>query len=158
MSALIVPFLVNWLFLFVACFIVTEAGHNYFYDERPPRAGLRVALASCILAGLQTWLRTSFDTMFTSEIQWTVLQGIVWFLVFMFVLLFHPPHALALGLATMLLIPAMSDMAVDSLTTRSHRAQPDIRRPNKPYRATTTTAPETVLDPEQAKAKDEPKP
>lgn len=135
-TALIVPFLVYWLILFVACYIVTDYGHYNLYDERPKLMGLRVLIASLILAGLLTWTRSSYDTMLTSEIHWTILQAIIWFLVFMFVLLFHPPHAVTLGVITMLLITGLASMGVDSLTRTDRRPHHDLNRPSKPYRQT----------------------
>ena len=40
----------------------------------------------------------SFESMFTTNIVWTVLQGIVWFGVFILIYQFHPWHALGLGI------------------------------------------------------------
>ena len=33
------PFLVNYLILFVACYVIAEYGQNYFYDEATPGLG-----------------------------------------------------------------------------------------------------------------------
>jgi hypothetical protein len=48
-----------------------------------------------------------------------VLQGVVWFGVFMLILRFHPWHAFGLGVATMLLCSGMATMGVESVLTKS---------------------------------------
>jgi hypothetical protein len=57
--------------------------------------------------------------MFTSNIMWTVLQGLVWFGVFTLIFQFHPWHALGIGIATMLLVTGLATMGVDSLLSKS---------------------------------------
>lgn len=133
MVALILSFLLNWVILFLACYMVTEFGQNYFYDEPTPGLGWKVALASAILAAVLSWTKTSYDTMFTSDIGWTVLLGIVAFVVFLFVLQFHPMHAFAIGVLTILIIGGLATLAVDSFKSRSRPLQ-EIARPAKPIR------------------------
>ena len=131
----LLAFIVYWLILFVACYAVTEYAQNYLYDETTPAVGPKLLLGTSLLAVLATWLRPSYDTMFTSEIAWTVLQGVGWFLVFMLILGFHPPHALGLGLATMVLAAGMATLAADSLTGDGPTvARREIRPPSKPLR------------------------
>src|SRR4051812_41439532 len=108
MSAFVWPFLIYWLVLFVACYSIVEFAQDQFYDEVTPRAGLKVTLGSLVLALLLTKLRTSYDTMFTTDIAWTVLQAIVWFVVFTLVFQFHPQHAAAIGIGAMLLVCGMA--------------------------------------------------
>jgi hypothetical protein len=117
MGTIVWPFLIYWLAMFISCYTIIEVGQDFFYDEVTPRAGLKVAVGSFILAAMLTWLRPSFDTMFTSELPWTVLQGIVWFGVFTLIFQFHPTHALAIGTAALLLIPGVATMGVESMTT-----------------------------------------
>lgn len=142
MPAFLVPFLIYWLVLFVACYTVTELGQDQFYDEVTPRVGLKVAAGSLILAALATWLRPSFETIFTANIAWTMLQAIVWFFVFMLIFEFHPWHALALSLVTMVLVTGLATMGVDSLT-KSTRTLPPVRsRPaNEPIRKSLSAPP-----------------
>ena len=88
--------------------MLVEIGHDQLYDEVTTRAGLKVAGGSFLLAGSVGGLRfygfpASFESMFTTNIGWTLLQGVVWFLVFMFIFQFHPWHALGIGVAAMLL-------------------------------------------------------
>ncbi len=120
MWTFILPLLIYWLVLFVACFVVVEIGQDQLYDEVTPHAGLKIAGGTLILALLLTILRArgltaSFETMFTSNIAWTILQGIVWFGVFVLIFQFHPWHGLGLGLATMALITGLATMGVESL-------------------------------------------
>src|SRR6185437_8090917 len=115
MTTFIWSMLIYWLVLFVVCYTITEVAQDQLYDEVTPRVGLKVALASLILAALLAKLHPSFDTMFTSNIAWTVLQGIVWFAVFTLILQFHPWHALAIGVLTMLIVPGVATLGVDSL-------------------------------------------
>jgi hypothetical protein len=117
MGAIVWPFLIYWLVLFVACYSIVEFAQDQFYDEVTPRAGLKVTLGSLVLAVFLTWLRTSYDTMFTSDFPWTVLQGIVWFAVFCLVFQFHPQHAASIGIVAMVLICGMATMGVESVTT-----------------------------------------
>ena len=135
MSAIIWPLLIYWLVMFVVCYIITEVAQDQLYDEVTPRVGLKVALASFILAALLTWLRPSFDTMFTANIAWTVLQGIVWFAVFTLILQFHPWHALAIGVLTMLIVPGAATLGVDSMLKPTPRvASARSLEPRKPVR------------------------
>src|SRR5262245_50929075 len=118
------PFLIYWLVFFVACYAVTEVAQDQFYDEVTPYVGVKAATASFIFALLATWLRPSFETLFTSNIAWTVLQAIVWFLAFLFILQFHPPHALGLSLVTLLLVSGLATMGVENLTRTRATAAP----------------------------------
>src|SRR6516164_7903306 len=112
--------LIYWLVMFVACFVVVEVGHDQLYDEVTPHAGLKVASGSLLIAILLTSLKAkdlaaSFDSMFTTNIAWTVLQGLVWFGVFVLIFQFHPWHALGLGIVTMLLVTGLATMGVSSI-------------------------------------------
>ena len=145
---IVVSFLIFWVLLFVACYILMEYGQFYLYDEKAPRTALKSLIASAILAAVLTWTRSSFDTMFTSKLGQTVLQAIIWFGVFVLVLQFHPWHALAMGLASMILVTGLATMAVESLTVTSHRARPDaIRHSSKPFRSTMSANPGAVPPP-----------
>jgi hypothetical protein len=141
MTALIWPFLIYWLVLFVACFVVVELGQDQLYDEVTPHAGLKVAGGSLILAVLLTALRwaehpASFESMFTTNIIWTLLQGIVWAGVFILIFQFQPWHGLGLGLATMLLVTGLATMGVESLLAKPAATTQAARStvPNQPVR------------------------
>ncbi|MDR3634205.1 MAG: hypothetical protein P4L84_10385 [Isosphaeraceae bacterium] len=135
MLAFVWPLLIYWLVLFVVCYTVTEVAQDQLYDEVTPRVGLKVGLASFILALLLAKLHPSFDTMFTTNIAWTVLQGIVWFGVFTLILQFHPWHALAIGLLTMLIVPGVATLGVDSILKPTPRvASTSSLEPRKPVR------------------------
>ena len=79
----------------------------------------------------------SFESMFTTNIGWTLLQGVVWFLVFMLIFQFHPWHALGLGI-TMLLVSGLATMGVESVLAKPPRraSHPAVR----PYRASPAVA------------------
>ena len=64
-------------------------------------------------------LPAAYDSMFTANIIWTVLQGLVWFGVFTLIFQFHPWHALGIGLATMLLVTGLATMGVESLMSKA---------------------------------------
>jgi len=120
MSTLIWPFLIYWLVMFVACFVVVEIAQDQLYDQVTPRAGLKVASGSLLIALLLTWLKArgepvSYESMFTSNFAWTVLQGIVWFGVFTLIFQFHPWHALGLGIITMVMVSGLATMGVESI-------------------------------------------
>ena len=150
MWSFILALVIYWFILFVACFVVVEIGQDQLYDEVTPRGGLKVTGGSLLLALALAVFRkydrsASFETMFTTNIIWTVLNGIIWFGVFTLILQFHPWHALGIGLATMVLVTGLATMGVDSLmsrpvpTTKTSRplfsGQP-VRQPATP-RATT---------------------
>ncbi len=141
MATIIWPLLIYWLVMFVACFVVVELGHDQLYDEVTPHAGLKVAGGSLLIAILLTTLRAkglaaSYDSMFTTNIIWTVLQGIVWAGVFILVFQFHPWHGLGLGLATMLLVTGLATMGVESLLAKPVATSQTARAsvPNQPVR------------------------
>lgn len=141
MATFIWPLLIYWLVMFVACFVVVEVGHDQLYDEVTPHAGLKVAGGSLVLALLLTILRAygvaaSYESMFTTNIIWTLLQAIVWAGVFILIFQFHPWHGLGLGLATMLLVSGLATMGVESLLTRPTTTAPTSRAivPNQPVR------------------------
>jgi hypothetical protein len=128
------PLLIHWLVLFVSCYIITEYAQNYLYDEATPAIGLKVAGASLIFAILLFWTKTSFDTMVTVDFGKTVLQAIVWFVVFMFVLRFHPLHAFSIGVVSMLLLCGLATLASDSLLQPASRGTPRKIEQSKPVR------------------------
>lgn len=141
MATFIWPLLIYWLVMFVACFIVVEVGHDQLYDEVTPHAGLKVAGGSLLIAILLTVYRAkgvpaSFETMFTTNLIWTLLQAIVWAGVFVLIFQFHPWHGLGIGLATMLLVTGLATMGVDSLMKPSPRTTPRAAVPNQPVRHT----------------------
>jgi hypothetical protein len=134
MTTIVWPLLIYWLVLFVVSFVLVEIGHDQLYDEVAKHAGLRVAGGSFVLAALLTGLRASgcaasFDSMFTTNIGWTLLQGVVWFLVFMFIFQFHPWHALGLGVAAMLLVSGLATMGVDSVLAKKR----DVSTATRPF-------------------------
>jgi hypothetical protein len=134
MFAIVLAFLIYWLVFFVACFFINETFQDWLYDEVPKYSGLRVAGGSLILAALATKLRPSFDTMFTNDIAWTVLQGVVWFAVFTLILQFHPWHALGLSLVTMVLVAGLATLGVESMTTPSKTVAPVQEKGAPPVR------------------------
>lgn len=127
--------LIYWLAAFVGCFIVVEIAQDALYDETTPRAGLKVAGGSFLLAALMTYYHPSFETMFTTGVGYTILQAIVWFAVFTLILQFHPWHALGLSLLTLVLVAPLATMGVDSVLSPTPQT---VRRPaasaNKPVR------------------------
>ena len=148
-------FLIYWLVVFVGCYVVIEIGQDQLYDEVTPRVGLKVTAGSFLLALMLTIfyrsdLPASFESMFTTNIMWTVLQGIIWFVVFMFVFQFHPWHALGLGIMTMLLVSGLATMGVESMLKPTPAA---VSRPaaafNKPVRQ--SLAPPPPVEPPKAK-------
>lgn len=132
MWTMILTFLVYWVVAFVGCFTAVEVAQDALYDEVTPRAGLKVSLASLILGLVMTYFHPSFETMFTSNISLTVLQAIVWFLVFMFVLQFHPWHALGLGVLMMCLVTPLATMGVDSMLAPDAQVRSIRRGTNVP--------------------------
>jgi hypothetical protein len=160
MTTIVWPLLIYWLVLFVVCFVLVEIGHDQLYDEVPRYSGWKVAGGSLLLAALLTGLRAygfpaSFESMFTTNIGWTLLQGVVWFLVFMFVFQFHPWHALGLGIVTMLLVSGFATMGVDSVLAKP-RDVSNATRPlilNDPVRQSLGPGPAPTPPKEPAKAK-----
>jgi hypothetical protein len=159
MLSLIWPLLIYWLVIFVACFVVVEVGQDQLYDEVTPRVGLKVAGGSLLIAMLLTALRAygfaaSFESMFTTNIAWTLLQGVVWFAVFTLIFQFHPWHALGLGVATMLVISGLATMGVESILAKpaptSSAARPAPSQPVRQSLSPAAVAPQPSA-PEKAK-------
>ena len=137
-------FLIYWLVLFVACYIVVEYGQTYYYDEKTSGAALRVAGGTLILAvlwarrsalqlGSATRVETWFDRIFTTEAAWLLLVSIVAFVIFTLLLQFHPRHAVFLGPATVLIVGYMASLAADNLAQPT-TARAQVRLPSKPQR------------------------
>jgi hypothetical protein len=113
-------FLIYWLVVFVGTYVVTEIGQDQLYDEVTPHVGLKVGGGSLLIALMlaafyHRGAAASFDSMFTTNILWTILQAIVWFGVFTLILQFHPWHALGLGIVTMLFVQGLATMGVSSM-------------------------------------------
>jgi hypothetical protein len=160
MMMIVWALLIYWLVLFVTCFVLVEIGHDQLYDEVTPRAGLKVAAGSLVLAALLTALRAygfpaSFESMFTTNIGWTLLQGVVWFLVFMFVFQFHPWHAFGLGVVTMILISGLATMGVESVLAKKRDVTNATRPfvPTEPVRQSLGSGPAAAPAKEAEKAK-----
>jgi hypothetical protein len=135
-------FLVYWLILFVVCFIVCDYSQKFLYDETTPYLGAKLAGGTFVMALLLTRFRTSYDTMFTSEIHWSLLQILVWVAIFTFVFRFHPKHAASLGVGTFLVIAGMASLGVDSLMGNTpEAARKEIAKPVKPLRKPAYAAP-----------------
>jgi hypothetical protein len=147
MATFIWPLLIYWLVLFVACYVVVEVGQDQLYDEVTPHSGLKVTGGSLIIAVLLTALRAkdhaaSFQNMFTTDFQWTVLQAIVWVGVFILIFQFHPWHGLGIGLATMLLVSGLATMGVESVLAKPATTTQPSRAtvPNQPVRQSVAPA------------------
>ncbi|HEV3165597.1 MAG TPA: hypothetical protein VGZ22_16340 [Isosphaeraceae bacterium] len=131
----ILPFLLYYVILFVACYLVTDYGQKYLYDETTPSLALKLIGATAILAIAATYFRPSFDTMFTADILWTCVQAALWFGVFTLILRFQPLHAAAIGIVTMLLVVGIATLALDSLSGNlPEAARTEIRPASKPLR------------------------
>ncbi len=151
----ILAILIYWLVTFVACYIVVEIGQDQLYDEVTPRVGLKVAGGSLLLASMLTIFHArgsaaSFETMFTTNILWTIFQAIVWIGVFMLIFQFHPWHAFGLGIATMILVQGVATMGVVSMTTPTPAV---VNRPaaavNQPVRQSLSPS-QTTAPPKEA--------
>jgi hypothetical protein len=147
MMAYVWALLIYWLVYFVACYFVLEKTQDLLYDEVTPHSGLKVAGGTLLLAALAARFQSSFLTMFTSDIGWTVLQAIVWFLVFTFVFQFHPPHALGLSLVTMVLVSGLASLGVESLMKPSRTVSPAQARPtSEPRRGSLNALPKAATE------------
>ena len=105
-----------------------------------------------------SYYHPSFESMFTTNILNTIFQGVVWSLVFMFVLQFHPWHALGLGLATMVLVSGAATMGVDAmLQPKPQVASTPAAAVNKPVRGS-LTAPVPAAPASTESAQPEPEP
>lgn len=160
MTTIVLSLLIYWLVLFVACFVVVEIGQDQLYDAVTPRAGLKVAGGSLLLAALLAGLRAygfpaTFESMFTTNIGWTLLQGVVWFLVFMLVLRFHPWHTFGLGVTTMLVCSGLATMGVESTLAKPRDTAAATQKfaPKEPVRQSLGPAAGTGAAAPTAKAK-----
>mgnify|MGYP005863428583 CR=1 FL=1 len=127
-------FLIYWLLLFVAAYIVTEVGQNYFYDEVTPYVALKVGGAALALAALLTWWDPSSVNLLTTDIAFTAMLAIAGFVLFCVVMRFHASHALMLGPVTVVVVAFTAVMAMDSLKSGPRANQRD--RPIPPQERT----------------------
>jgi hypothetical protein len=124
MPPFLIPFLIYWLILFVACYITVEFGQNYLYDETTPYAWLKVGIGSALLAAFLTYARTGFDTILTEGFGLSVLQAMAWFIVFTAVFRFQPLHAFAIGVCAFFIVAGTATLAVDSMTGMTPTPRP----------------------------------
>jgi hypothetical protein len=130
----ILPFLVYWLVLYVACYVILEFGQSYLYDEVTPGMPWKVAVGTLIFALLLTWRRTSFDSLFTTDLPMSALQAIVWFVVFTLVFRFHPQHAVGIALVAFFILSGAATLAINSMTGVNPGRASSARAPSKPIR------------------------
>jgi hypothetical protein len=135
------PFLIYFVILFTVCYIVVEYGQNYFYDEVTPAVGAKVALGALILAGILTYTRSNFATMFTSDIAPTVFLAIAWSGIFILVFRFQPWHGFGLAMGTLLIFAGMSTLVVDSMLSPKPPGRMDVNVENKPPRRSASGSP-----------------
>ncbi len=134
LSAVIWPLLIYWFVLFVVNFAIVEFGQDQFYDEVTPYSGLKVLVGSLILALVSVWIRPKFESLFTSDLPWTVLLGIVWWVVFTLIYQFHPGHAAAIALPAMLLISGAATIGIESIMKPGPIQAPASALQNMPAR------------------------
>ncbi|RUL85557.1 hypothetical protein [Tautonia sociabilis] len=127
-------FLVYWLLMFVALYIISEVGQNYFYDEVTPLVGLKVGGSSLVLAAALTWMDPTIADLLTSEIWFLAMLAVAGFVLLCVVIRFHAPHALMLGPVTVVLVALMSAMAISSLEDAGRSVDRD--RPIPPQQRT----------------------
>jgi hypothetical protein len=128
------PLAIYWLILFVCCYVILEFGQNYLYDEVTSAAPWKLAAGTLVLAGALMYTRTRLDTMFTSDLGFTVLQAILWFGVFTLIFRFQPLHGGVIGIVAMCILTALSTMAVDSMSTSTQVSVPQRRAVSTPPR------------------------
>jgi peptidoglycan/LPS O-acetylase OafA/YrhL len=145
-------FLLYLIIFYVALYFVSEFAQNYFYDELTPKAWLKVGIASLILAGLLTWRNPTLVDMFTSRLGETALLAIVGFAVFTVALSFHPPHAAMIGPAVVVLVSAVTALAVESLSDGGQSLNRDRRVPTPTIRKSAGTSFSPVTPAEEPKA------
>ncbi len=119
MFSTIVIFLVYFAIFYVISYILCEYGQNYLYDEVTPNMPLKVLAGSFVMAIAMTWARPRYDTMFTSDIGWTIIQGMLAAGIFTVAYQFHPWHGAGFGLAAFLFVGGIATMTGESLTTTS---------------------------------------
>jgi len=130
-------FLIYGLLFFVACYIVSEVGQNFFYDETTPYLGLKVLTSALALAAAMTWWSPSSLDMVTTGAAGTLLLVMGAFVLFVLVLRFHAPHAVALGPATVFLVAFASAMAVESLENSGRPIRRERLQAPEPIRKST---------------------
>jgi len=139
MTTLLIAFVLYALIFYAVCYVVTENAQNFLYNQPVQGMPWRVGIVALASAALATWLKPSFDTMFTSEWYWTLLAAVIWFTLFLLVLEFEVVHAAAVGLVTMVLIWGLAGLAVQGVTrspeeTARERNRRFVTQPDDPNR------------------------
>lgn len=124
MTAYLIPLLVYWVVLYVACYITVEFAQNYLYDEVTPLPWLKVGIGTLLMAAMLTYFKTGFDTILTADFGWSVLQAMVWFAIFTLIFRFQPIHALAIGVCAFFILAGTATLAVDSFTGQTGTPRP----------------------------------
>ncbi len=139
----VLPLFIYWLLFFVVQFIMVEYAQTYLYEETTPYFGLKVLIGSGLLAAMATYFRPNFATMLTNDIHWTALQALAWVGIFTLLYQFHPWHALALGLAGLVSVPALATMTIDSLSRSERVVSRPTPQPVAPHRGSLNPTPAT---------------
>lgn len=138
---MILAFLLYTFIAFVVSYILVEYGQKYLYDEATPYLALKVLAGALVMGALMTWRRSSFDTMFTADLPYTALMAIAWAGVFILIFRFQPVHGAMFAVATVLLLPGMATIVVQSVTTPRPNPATVPRTTSKPIRKAIGTPP-----------------
>jgi hypothetical protein len=133
-TGVIWAFLLYTFICFVISFILVEYGQKYLYDEVTPYVGLKVLGGAAVMGAFLTWTRSSFATMFTSDLPYTALMAIAWAGVFILIYRFQPLHGAAFALAAVLLLPGLASIAVEGMMRPSVNPATVPRTTAKPLR------------------------
>lgn len=126
--------LIYWVVFFAASYFILEQGQNYFYDEVSKGAPWKVAVGSFVFAMLLTWRNPTTIDMFTNRLGETALLAIIAWIIFTLVFQFHPQHAAMIGPFAVVLIAAVTALAVESLANSGRRPVQDRPANNRPIR------------------------
>lgn len=141
MMGFVWPFLIYTLILYVVSYILVDYGQKYLYDETPPYVALKIGLGALLMAGILTWTKSSFETMFIDDIWKTALLAIVWVGVFILIFRFQPLHGAAFAMVAVLVVPGLATMVVQgALKSRTAASRPTYA-PVKAYRKPMATVP-----------------
>ena len=70
--------------------------------------------------------------MLTSGLGWSILQAVLWAVVFTVVLRFNPLHGFVIGAVAFFLLSGIASLAIDSFAGTNPSGAPASRRPAKP--------------------------
>ena len=112
---MLLQILAAWIMIWLIVYVVSDSAQAYLYNEAAEGLWWRTLAMAAPAGMLLVWFPCRLDTMFTEYILASILQPIIWWLLFEYLCGFHRPHAICFALAMFFLFGFAVTLALDSL-------------------------------------------